>query len=57
MEITKDNLSDSYNVYFIGFGAFCVNKREAREDRNPATGEKIQIEAKNVVKFKVRKDL
>ena len=57
LEIIKDNLSNGYDVAFMGFGTFSINKREAREGRNPATGAKIQIEAKNVVKFKAGKGL
>lgn len=36
----------------IGFGTFSVSKRNARTGVNPKTGEKIQIAAKNVAKFK-----
>ena len=57
LDIIQDNLSNGYDVSFVGFGAFSVNKREAREGRNPQTGEKIQIAAKNVVKFKAGKEL
>ena len=39
-------------VTLIGFGTFSVQKRKARTGVNPATGEKIKIKAKNVVKFK-----
>jgi len=52
LEIIKENLSNGYDISFIGFGSFSINKRAAREGRNPQTGEKIQIAAKNVVKFK-----
>ncbi|HJQ01027.1 MAG TPA: HU family DNA-binding protein [Jatrophihabitans sp.] len=34
-----------------GFFALSVGKRAAREGRNPATGETIQIAAANTVKF------
>jgi DNA-binding protein HU-beta len=34
-----------------GFFAMSVGKRAAREGRNPATGETIQIAAANTVKF------
>ena len=44
-------------VQLIGFGTFEVRQRKAREGRNPQTGEAIQIEAKNVVKFKAGKEL
>jgi DNA-binding protein HU-beta len=39
-------------VSLIGFGTFSVQKRAARTGINPATGEKIKIKAKKVVKFK-----
>ena len=42
-------------VTLIGFGAFKIVKRKARTGRNPKTGEKIRIKAKNVVKFKAGK--
>ena len=38
-----------------GFGKFVKIKRAARQGRNPATGETIQIPAKTVVKFRVAK--
>jgi DNA-binding protein HU-beta len=38
-------------VTFSGFGKFSVSDRSAREGRNPATGEKIQIAASKVPKF------
>lgn len=36
----------------LGFGNFSVNERPARTGVNPRTGEKVQIAAKKVVKFK-----
>ena len=44
-------------VMVVGFGTFKVQKREARKGRNPATGEEIQIKAKNVLKFTAGKAL
>lgn len=38
-----------------GFGKFVKVNRKARQGRNPATGETIQIPAKTVVKFRVAK--
>jgi len=38
-------------VAVAGFGKFSVSKRAAREGRNPATGETIQIAASNAAKF------
>jgi len=34
-----------------GFGKFSVSERSAREGRNPATGETIQIAASKAAKF------
>jgi len=38
-----------------GFGKLVKVNRKAREGRNPATGETIQIPAKTVVKFRLAK--
>jgi DNA-binding protein HU-beta len=38
-----------------GIGKMVVVKRNAREGRNPATGQKISIPAKEVLKFKIAK--
>jgi DNA-binding protein HU-beta len=38
-----------------GIGKLVLVKRKARWGRNPATGEKIRIAAKKVVKFRVAK--
>ncbi len=42
---------------FTGFGSFKVSRREASTGRNPRTGETIQIEASNRVKFTPGKEL
>ncbi|MDP4592019.1 MAG: HU family DNA-binding protein [Opitutales bacterium] len=38
-----------------GLGKLVLVNRKARQGRNPATGETIQIKAKKVVKFRVAK--
>jgi DNA-binding protein HU-beta len=38
-----------------GFGKLVKSERKAREGRNPATGEVIQIPAKTTLKFRVGK--
>ena len=53
----KIALKKADTAQFIGFGTFKVEHREARQGRNPQTGEAMQIEAKNVVKFKAGKEL
>lgn len=44
-------LGNNETIQLIGFGTFKVNKRKAREGRNPQTGETMQIEEKMVPKF------
>jgi len=40
-----------------GFGKLVLSKRKAREGRNPATGDTIQIPEKTALKFRVGKSL
>ena len=47
----EDALKRGSDVVFSGFGKFSVSERSAREGRNPATGEKINIAASKVPKF------
>ena len=47
----EDALKRGSDVTFSGFGKFSVSQRSAREGRNPATGEKIQIAASRVPRF------
>jgi DNA-binding protein HU-beta len=47
----EDALKRGSDISFSGFGKFSVSQRSAREGRNPATGEKIQIAASKVPKF------
>ena len=44
-------------VPLVGFGTFGVSERAAREGRNPATGETIQIPEAKTVKFSAGKAL
>lgn len=41
----SDALADGQSVDIRGFGRFSVRTYKAREGRNPATGEKIEIPA------------
>ena len=52
MESIKEGLKKEGKVALVGFGTFEAKKREAREGRNPLTGEKVQIAAKVVQYFK-----
>ena len=42
-------------VELRGFGAFSVKKREARQGRNPRTGDAVTVEEKHVPFFKTGK--
>ena len=52
-----DALKGGDQVTLVGFGTFLVRKRDARQGRNPRTGETIQIAASNVPSFKAGKAL
>ncbi len=52
-----DVLKDGDKITFVDFGTFSVTERAARDGRNPRTGEKIKIAAKNVPTFKAGKGL
>jgi DNA-binding protein HU-beta len=51
LETVEDALKRGSDVSFSGFGKFSVSQRSAREGRNPATGERIQIAASVVPRF------
>jgi nucleoid DNA-binding protein len=50
-------LKDGEKVQIMGFGSFEVKHHEATTARNPQTGEKIQVAAKNVPVFSAGKAL
>ena len=50
-----DSLAAREPVTLFGFGNFSCKHRDAREGRNPATGEPIQIAASNTPVFKPAK--
>ena len=53
----KEGLIAGDKFSLVGFGTFSISERPAREGINPATKEKITIEAKKIVKFKVGAEL
>ncbi|XLQ20761.1 MAG: HU family DNA-binding protein [Candidatus Moraniibacteriota bacterium] len=55
-EVTSQ-LQARNEVAFTGFGTFSTSDRKARQGVNPKTGEKIQIAATTVPKFKAGKGL
>jgi DNA-binding protein HU-beta len=52
-----ESLKGGDKVTLVGFGTFSVSKRQARNGRNPQTGQTIKIKAKKVAKFKAGKEL
>ncbi len=44
-------------VELRGFGAFSVKERDARQGRNPRTGDAVAVQAKRVPFFKTGKEL
>ncbi|GGG43327.1 DNA-binding protein [Croceivirga lutea] len=53
----EGTLKKGGRVSLVGFGSWSVSRRNAREGRNPQTGQTIKIAAKNVVKFKAGAEL
>lgn len=56
-ETVTEELKKGEKIQLVGFGTFEVAKREAREGRNPRTGETMKIAASNAPKFKAGKAL
>ncbi|MBD3299786.1 MAG: DNA-binding protein [Candidatus Moranbacteria bacterium] len=52
LNVVTDNIKNGRKVNFTGFGSFVVRKRKGRQGHNPRTGEKMEIPAVNVPKFK-----
>ena len=52
VEGITSGLKENGKVTLVGFGTFTAKKREAREGRNPRTGETVKIPACVVPGFK-----
>ncbi len=50
-------LQSGEKVEIRGFGSFTIRERDAREARNPKTGDVVKIPAKKTPFFKTGKDL
>lgn len=57
IDTITSTLKSGQEVALTGFGTFSAKKRAARRGVNPKTGEKIQIAAMTVPKFKAGKSL
>lgn len=50
-------LADDGRVELRGFGTFSTRKRDARQGRNPRTGEAVHVQAKRILHFKPGKEM
>lgn len=57
LETVEEALVAGDKVQLVGHGTYEIRERAAREGRNPATGEPLQIQASKSVGFKVGKAL
>ena len=57
VDVIGDALKRGQQVSLVGFGTFLTRQREARQGRNPRTGETIHIKASRVPSFKAGKGL
>ena len=57
LDAITGSLSSGTEVRLVGFGTFTVSRRKASEGRNPRTGERIQIPASKVPKFRAGQGL
>ena len=55
MDVVKDSLSKSENVYLRGFGSFIVKTRAEKTGRNISKNTTIKIPAHNIPAFKPAK--
>jgi len=61
VDIVFDSMTEALKrgerIEIRGFGSFHAKNRNAREGRNPRSGEKVAVNAKKVPFFKVGKEL
>ena len=56
-DVVAEELKKGEKIQLVGFGTFEVSERAAREGRNPANGQPMQIAASKAPKFKAGKAL
>lgn len=57
LDVVTAALANEGKVTLSGFGTFSIVERAARSGRNPRTGKRLTIPARNVVRFKTGKNL
>lgn len=53
----SERLAEGGRVELRGFGAFSTRARDARQGRNPRTGETVSVDAKRVPYFRPGKEM
>ena len=53
----SERLAEGGRVELRGFGAFSTRSRDARQGRNPRTGESVDVDAKRVPYFRPGKEI
>ncbi len=57
LEQMTETLASGDRIEIRGFGSFSLHYRAPRVGRNPKTGEKVELDGKNVPHFKPGKEL
>ena len=57
VDVVAEELKKGEKIQLVGFGTFEVSERAAREGRNPANGQPMQVAASKAPKFKAGKAL
>ena len=57
VDAIREGLKRDGKVAIAGFGSFETARREAREGRNPRTGEPVRVAASTTVRFRPGKGL
>jgi integration host factor subunit alpha len=52
LELIKSTLASGEDLLVSGFGRFCVQAKNERRGRNPATGEDLMLKSRKIVTFK-----
>jgi DNA-binding protein HU-beta len=56
-DMASTEVKESGEFQLPGFGKLVLSERKARQGRNPATGETIEIPARTALKFRLGKDM
>jgi DNA-binding protein HU-beta len=56
-DMASTEVRESGEFQLPGFGKLVLSERKARQGRNPATGETIEIPARTALKFRLGKDM